>query len=143
MPGSQSARRRFQRIPFEAMVTVRHGDEEWQGPLLDLSLNGLLMGRPDGWHEESKQERHYEIEIALADGGLKLRMQDTTIAHMEESRIGLSCRRIDIDSIALLKRIIEFNLGDADLVHRELASLGAAGPRENDPTHSRQTRRKR
>ncbi len=118
------SRRRFQRIPFSATVTLTYGDDRWQGELIDLSLNGLLLSRPDDWSEHGDDDRHYRIEIDLGNRDLNIVMQDTTIAHMDEHRIGLTCHRIDIDSIASLKRLIELNLGDPELVHRELASLG-------------------
>ena len=122
------SRRRFHRIPFSATVSVSHGGGRWQGRLIDISLNGLLISRPEDWDDRDNDDRHYRIEIDLGSQDLNIVMQDTTIAHRDEHRIGLTCHRIDIDSIAGLKRLIELNLGDPGLVHRELASLGEPSP---------------
>jgi len=39
-------------------------------------------------------------------------------------RIGFRWDRIDLDSFAQLKRLVELNLGDPDLLNRELSALG-------------------
>ncbi len=118
------SRRRFHRIRYTATVTLSYGGDRWQGRLVDISLNGLLMTLPAGWPGRVGDGRRYRIEIDIGEKDLNIVMQDTTVAHMDEHGIGLTCHRIDIDSIASLKRLIELNLGDAGLVHRELASLG-------------------
>ena len=46
------------------------------------------------------------------------------IAHQDENILGLSCEKMDIDSVSHLKRLVELNLGDQDLLERELDSLG-------------------
>jgi len=45
------------------------------------------------------------------------------IRHIEENHIGLKCHSIDIDSITHLKRLVELNLADETLLHRELETL--------------------
>ncbi len=134
-----SSRRRFQRIPFTATATIRHELCHWRAALVDISLNGLLMTRPDDWPGSVPPDRHYHVEIDLGED-LKIVMQDTTITHMDDAGIGLACHRIDIDSIANLKRLIELNLGDPDLVHRELASLGASVHRIRPSNHGSRAR---
>ncbi|HXK57002.1 MAG TPA: PilZ domain-containing protein, partial [Gammaproteobacteria bacterium] len=38
--------------------------------------------------------------------------------------LGLRCVSIDMESIGHLRRLVELNLGDAELLHRDLESLG-------------------
>ena len=45
------------------------------------------------------------------------------VAHVEGRYAGLVCEGIDIDSVTHLRRLVELNLGDPDLLDRELSSL--------------------
>jgi hypothetical protein len=45
------------------------------------------------------------------------------LVHREGHQVGLRCREIDIESIAHLRRLVELNLGDEDLLERELSAL--------------------
>lgn len=49
MSAQPHERRRFQRIPFMAEAELCQGTQRWTVPLHDLSLKGLLVGRPEGW----------------------------------------------------------------------------------------------
>jgi len=48
----------------------------------------------------------------------------TRLAHIRNNNVGLRCEYIDIDSITYLRRLVELNLGDAELLERELVALG-------------------
>jgi hypothetical protein len=41
--------RLFTRIPFEATVHVTSAEGSWDCELIDVSLKGILVGRPDSW----------------------------------------------------------------------------------------------
>ncbi len=62
------------------------------------------------------------LRFILPDSEIEIKME-TTICHIEANHIGLKCKHIDIDSISYLKRLIELNLADDELLHRELAML--------------------
>ena len=47
----------------------------------------------------------------------------TAVAHIDANSVGFICEHIDLDSISHLKRLVELNLGDEDLLHRELHAL--------------------
>jgi hypothetical protein len=49
---------------------------------------------------------------------------DVTVAHCESEHVGFHCDHIDIDSITHLRRLVELNLGDPELLERELSALG-------------------
>ena len=51
-------------------------------------------------------------------------------AHERNNCIGLTCDSIDIDSATHLKRLIELNVGSAELLNRNLEHL--AVPNESD-----------
>jgi len=110
--------RRFKRIPFDmpgrivSTSTVR---------VIDVSLKGALIVKPPKW--KGTRGDTISIEIPLDSGESVIRM-DTRVAHIEAERIGLVCEHIDLDSITHLRRLVELNLGDDELLHRELAELG-------------------
>ena len=49
-----------------------------------------------------------------------------SLVRLDDVAIGFSCERIDLDSFLRLKRTIELNLGNAELLNRELSALGMA-----------------
>lgn len=113
-----SEKRRFKRIPFDmparivSTATVR---------VIDISLKGALIVKPAKW--KGSKGDNFVIEIPLDSGAAVIRM-DMSVAHIEAEHIGLTCEHIDLDSITHLRRLVELNLGDDELLHRELAELG-------------------
>ncbi len=110
-------RRRFTRIHFAGVARI---DGAVNAQLIDISLKGVLLARPEHWSGAINQS--IDIEILL-DAGAVVRMQGC-VAHLEDTRIGVLCQRIDMDSITHLRRLIELNAGDPELLQRELAQLG-------------------
>ena len=45
------------------------------------------------------------------------------VAHVEGSRIGLQCLVLDLESASTLRRLVELNLADPELLERNLAEL--------------------
>jgi hypothetical protein len=46
-----------------------------------------------------------------------------SVANITDQLVGFECQAIDLDSITHLKRLVELNLGDEGLLHRELITL--------------------
>jgi hypothetical protein len=120
MFSSALERRRFQRIQFDADSRLRQGDRSWEVELCDVSLRGLLVERPPGWDANPGQPFIAEIDLSEV---LQIRME-VTLARTEDGLLGFDCRHIDLDSISHLRRLIELNLGDEQLMERELTMLG-------------------
>jgi len=117
---SNDERRNFHRVVFETPVTLTQGDQQWQGELIDISLKGALVNMPKDFSTEGGTETLLEIKF---DGSEKIVSMQTTVAHIEESHIGFDCHHIDMGSITFLRRLIELNLGDANLLSRDLEAL--------------------
>lgn len=117
MPEEQ---RRFTRVPFDAKALLGKDDREWPCELIDLSLKGALIRRPNEWSGHAGED--YRLTLMLDDDVL-IHM-DVNVAHVEDQHVGLSCKDIDLDSITHLRRLVELNLGDAALLERELMALG-------------------
>lgn len=115
-------KRHYSRVPFDSDVTLINPSSQWQGKLIDISLKGALVERPQGWEGEIGDQ--YTLELPLGNNEIVVRM-NVIVARIEHDHIGFYCKNIDFDSIVHLKRLMELNLGDAELVNRELsAALG-------------------
>ena len=111
--------RHFTRIPFDAQTTVSQGNHSWPVDLIDLSLNGVLFKQPEVWSIHPGNT--LMIDIRLADHThIKMEAQ---LVHITPQYVGCQCGHIDLDSITLLKRLVELNVGSDELIERELAAL--------------------
>jgi hypothetical protein len=112
-------RRRFKRIAFDARTELRQGEHTWPVKLIDLSLKGLLIERPAPWLGNPQQ--NFSVSIHLSDD-TDIAM-DVELTHEDKGQLGFVCRHLSLESIASLRRVIEFNLGDAAELERELGAL--------------------
>ena len=116
-----SERRRFQRVLFDSPARIADQGVDFITTLVDISLNGALLIRPDDWLTESGSV--VGLTILLDDKQTRIIMR-AIVAHQEADTLGLRCESIDMESIGHLRRLVELNLGDAELLNRELESLG-------------------
>jgi len=114
--------RRFSRVSFRGKAHLEMASHSCQTEVLDLSLQGALITKPEDWHAALPKQMNLRIE--LNDFPVELTMQ-VSVAHQSGDVIGLHCDKIDIDSVAHLRRLLELNLGDADLLSRELSELSS------------------
>jgi len=112
-------RRRFKRIEFDARTELIQGDFIWPVKLIDLSLKGLLIERPEQWLGD--REKDFSVDIHLSDDN-EIRM-DVRLTHEDHAQLGFVCLHIDLESIERLRRLIELNLGDPLELERELGAL--------------------
>lgn len=114
------ATRRFTRIDFEAEVKLYSAGAMWDTTLIDISLKGALCSRPADW--DGRMDKSYRLELRLP-GGSRISM-NANAANANASSIGFQWSKIDFDSFTHLKRLIELNIGDPELMNRELSALG-------------------
>ncbi len=116
----QEERRRFSRISLErpAMFTV--GAATCVAEVVDLSLQGALLLVPPAF--AAGAGAHCTMVIRLDGADAVIQMQGEVV-HRSGERVGLRCTSIDLESIGHLRRAVELNLGDEELLHRELAAL--------------------
>lgn len=119
-PASDNDKRRFSRISFDAEVHLILGSDEYSAHLLDIALKGALV--------ELRQPavdlagRICKLRLNLGKDGESIVM-DGMVAHQEGQHIGIKCTQMDVDSLTNLRRLVELNLGDETLLHRELFRL--------------------
>lgn len=119
MPGTE--RRKFLRVIFDAPATLTTpSGDKLPTTLLDLSLKGVLLKTVEGFTNE---EGNYSLQIEL-DENTSISMS-LSLSHTEKDSIGLTCEQIDLDSMTHLRRLVELNMGNADLLDRELNELAS------------------
>ncbi|EXI86999.1 MAG: PilZ domain protein [Candidatus Accumulibacter regalis] len=116
-------RRHFSRIAFDSPAQLLLAGQQLDVRVLDLSLRGALVHLPA--HAEPGLAASAELRVVLDDAGSVICMQ-ASVAHREGRRAGLACQTIDVDSVTHLRRLVELNAADPDLLQRELSALLSA-----------------
>lgn len=116
-------RRQFSRILFqsEAVLSV-DGAADIQVSVVDISLKGALVEPMPAVYTEVGSAGTLTLQLSDAEALISM---DVTVAHHQGPYLGLACRRIDLDSMTHLRRLIELNLGDEATLNRELSALTA------------------
>ncbi len=114
--------RRFTRIPFDVEVLVEDPQTKriWHTELIDISLKGLKLARPQKW--KKTDHSHFEITLVLAKHDVEITIQ-AMLKHYDEAVLGFQTIHIDVDSATHLHRLLELNLGDSQLLNREYTEL--------------------
>ena len=113
-------RRRFQRFHFEGTVKLYSDKAMWETKLTDISLKGVLIERPVDWN--GKTGTSYRMDLRINNSVII--SMGVIAAHVMPHRVGFQWQKIDLDSFAQLKRLVELNLGDPAILNRELSALG-------------------
>ncbi|WP_313953435.1 PilZ domain-containing protein [Accumulibacter sp.] len=113
-------RRRYCRIAFDSPAQLIIGDVQIEVRVGDISLKGALVRLPEG--ADLRPGVAAELRVDLNEVDNQISMQ-TLIVHVEDQQAGLVCRTIDLDSASHLRRLVELNLGSAELLEREFSVL--------------------
>lgn len=120
MPAKASEKRKFHRISFDAPCELHAIDSVWTTEVLDISLKGVLVKRPEGWDVPLNQPCEVVIHLDGEQVGIVMAVE---LKHIESQRLGFKCEYIDLESATHLKRLVELNLGDQVLLEREFTRL--------------------
>jgi len=115
-------RRRFSRIVFHRPAELETRGARVTCEVLDVSLKGALVEVPVTFG--GKPGQPCSLAVRLDAGDTVIRMEGE-IAHRAGNQVGVRCDEIDLESIAHLRRLVELNLGDDEILHRELSALVA------------------
>jgi hypothetical protein len=115
-------KRQFSRIPFDA---VAHLNDKQGGlfvncAVVDVSLNGLLLVKPESWQGQIGEA--YDIDLVIEQAQLVIKMS-SSVAHIDNGQIGFQCTQVNLDGLTYLKRLVLLNRGNEALLHRELSAL--------------------
>jgi hypothetical protein len=112
--------RDFSRIAFRRAADLTVGDQTVACEVVDLSFMGALVcvERAARWHVGAA----CAIAVRLDRLGPVIRMAGE-IVHRESDTLGGRCDQLDLESVIHLRRLMELNLGDEQLLGRELAAF--------------------
>jgi len=119
MTDNTSEKRHFHRIFYNADVTISNDSKAYPCTLIDLSLHGCLLNFDEPWTQSS--DELYTLKLQLSDEKDITMM--LSVAHVVANSVGFKCEHIDIGSISHLRRLVELNLGDSEILERDLLAL--------------------
>ena len=119
-PGPVKGLRQYARVPFAAGVLLHVQDQTLNVQLVDIALKGALVQLNKT--EKLTLRTPCRLELPLADDGDGVVMSGA-IVHLDGQHVGIECQHIDLTSLTRLRRLIELNTGDPDLMDRELSHL--------------------
>jgi PilZ domain len=114
-----SKRRFFWRTTFESPAKLVTPEGEFEARVLDISLKGALLEIPAAWPAQRGIKCQLFINL---NADTEIAMWCTAM-HVEGLHVGLRCDNLDLDSITHLRRLVELNVGDPNILERDLASL--------------------
>ncbi|MFO8155074.1 MAG: PilZ domain-containing protein [Pseudomonadota bacterium] len=114
-------KRRFTRIAFPGRLTVTCAAGTSAGDLRDISLKGVLMTRPPEWQHCPQSGERVDLSLEL-ESGIIIDAHGTTV-HVGAEVIGFEFTKLPVESAAHLRRLVELNLGDGELLEREFDAL--------------------
>ena len=110
--------RQFKRVPFLSHTQVICGNKTFVGELLDISMRGALLLLRDEADWPTGQICY--LDIALANSEIHMQFE-AELVHREETHYGFKFLSEDIETFTHLRRLLELNVGDAEVIDRELA----------------------
>lgn len=113
-------KRQFTRILFSMKAKLTVGEEQFDAKIHDISLNGALLYLDCKGLTLTRQLGLLSFQLDNSDAEI---IMDIAVVHQEDNEVGVQCNAIDIDSVSLLRRLIELNLGDDEQLHKELSQL--------------------
>ena len=112
-------RRQHSRIAFHSPASLEFSDHTTKVVVVDISLKGALIRLPDD--TPIKVDAPCTLNVHLNEMNDQITMQ-TRVAHVGAGAAGLLCQTIDLDSVTHLRRLVELNLGNPELLERELSA---------------------
>lgn len=113
--------RHTHRVFFDCFVDFEADNAKHVCELYDISLEGALIGACSG--ATPPPGSSCKLSITLGDADKPDIVMNGRVAHKIENRVGIHCESIDIDSMTHLRKLVELNLGNSDLVNRDLDGL--------------------
>ena len=112
-------KRRFTRVAFISHITLSHNKQHWQGNVVDISFNGILI---DFDLSPTLDKSILFNAVIHFENGASI-CSDIQLAHNHDNHYGFCFTKIDSDSLTHLLNIISLNLGNKSACERELMCL--------------------
>lgn len=112
------------RIPFDCFVDLKTDDSGMVCELYDISLQGALVGACSGATPIAGTSCQLTINLDESNETHDFVMDIRgTVARKVENKIGIKFNSMDLNSVTILRRLLEYNLGNGELIHRDFESL--------------------
>ncbi|QUM76510.1 PilZ domain-containing protein [Moritella sp. 24] len=117
--------RQFQRVLFNHDASLTCNGHQWTTNVIDLSLRGLSCTKPRNVVFNINQLMTLSIKLNQE----QVIIMEAMLIHNEKHTLGMRCTRIDINSISELRRLVQLNLADEALLHRDIKHLAQVIPK--------------
>lgn len=107
-------KRRFSRVPFEGTARLNIGERLLPVELLDISVRGAQIRLPK--NETVQADDECRLTLTLDDSPIHLTLE-SQIRHTSDGQAGLVFILIDVTDMQHLRRIVELNLGDEEILN--------------------------
>ena len=122
MPPTYGQSRRFTRITFHSPAVLDLKSSRARCEVHDVSLKGALVEVEQGALPVKGQTCALVIRLDGADAFIRM---DGEVAHVNGRKVGVKADEMELESVEHLRRLVEVNVADEELLHRELAALVA------------------
>lgn len=117
-------RRRFSRIVYQNQAVLTQGSTKINALISDLSLHGLLVTSEQSALLDS--DKQVDVDFSLSGSDVSIQLVGNIVG-LNNNVIRICIDHIDIESIGHLKRLVELNVGDDELLHRDIEHLSDLG----------------
>ncbi|EJB1756921.1 TPA: PilZ domain-containing protein [Vibrio parahaemolyticus] len=117
-------KRRFSRIIYQAPAQLEQRDLRLNATIQDLSLHGVLLQA--GGLDTLNPALLVDVGFSFHQSEQEITLT-AQIVDVAQDQIRLKITNIGIESISQLKRFIELNVGNNELLNRELDHLSDLG----------------
>ena len=109
--------RKFSRVDFKVDATIKTAERLFRGDVKDLSMSGMFMLTT----ERLPLGTPVDITIVLTGTSPEIDVNFTgEISRIDETGMGFSFKKMDLESYTHLKNIIAYNIDDAEKVTEEI-----------------------
>ena len=119
MKNNSLERRKFTRFLLDWPVNIIFNNENWPAMLIDLSLKGALLNCEN---INLKINDNVTVVIQIPQAPFNLTFKANVI-RSNNSAYALLTDSIDLEDATILRRIIELNMGNQDLLLRDMENL--------------------
>lgn len=111
--------RRYSRVNWHSQAVVTAGGSDALGPVLDISLNGVLVGTDPGQGPGAP----CDVRIQLGDDPEQSIAASGEVVRRDAQGVAVRFETMDLDSAAHLRRLVTLNSEDPGRAEREAAHL--------------------
>lgn len=112
--------RKYTRFRYQGAATLSWSNQSLPVDLVDLSLEGALIRLPIS--EPLAPSAGYTLNFELPETDNLITML-VSVAHQEDSLIGLRCQHLSVEDSDKLRHYIAFHADDEGVLQRELEML--------------------